>query len=60
MVLMFRGFFAIYQPEGWFSLIVCAAVYAAAGAVLHFVIVCEKNDGYELKRRIHRFVEERK
>lgn len=60
MVLMFRGFFAVYQPEGWFSLIVCAAVYAAAGAVLHFVIVCEKNDWYELKRRIHRFVEERK
>ena len=40
LTLLFRAFAGITAPEGWLTLILCAAACAAVGAPLHLLIVC--------------------
>ena len=49
MVLLFKGLSALWLPDSWLTLALSVPFYAAAGAVVHLCIVCEKNDWHEIR-----------
>jgi O-antigen/teichoic acid export membrane protein len=54
LTLLFRAFAGIAAPEGWLSLILCAAACAAVGAPLHLLIVCNGEQRQGLRSLIRR------
>lgn len=56
LTALFTGFARAYMPGSWPTLILCAVLYAAAGAPVHFLIVLTRED----RHRIRAFIQKKR
>lgn len=54
LTLLFRVLSLLYMPSGWLTLFVCIVVYAALGAIVHFVIVLSAAEWKSILAKIRR------
>lgn len=48
---VFKGLSLIYMPDSWLTLILCAVIYAGIGSVIHMVLVLNREEWGDLKKK---------
>lgn len=52
LIIAFKSFSYLYMPNSWITLVACIIVYAGIGAIIHLLIVLEKEDRVFLKKQL--------
>ncbi|MBQ7305556.1 MAG: hypothetical protein IJW85_05050, partial [Clostridia bacterium] len=52
ITVLFTGFSRLYMPDSWMGLILCVAVYAAIGGVVHLAVVFAPSEWRMVLKRL--------